>query len=259
MNPSGEAAGARKPVAFGDMRGWIEALRGAGELREIDAEVDWDVELGTIYRMAQGKGDRPAFLFRNIKDYNGAGRPLPGDFRRRPGRLFAPRHDVRPAAGHAGPRPGPDLPHHLQRTHPAGDGGHRPGEGERPHRRRYRPARLPGAQVEPARRRALRADLCRLRDQGPRYRTAQCRHLSRHGGRPGLDPGPDVAGAALGRALHQIRGAWREDAGRLRARLGALARLHRGRAGAARHLRIRRDGRDPRANRSSWCPARRCR
>ena len=29
----------RKPVAFGDMRNWMKALKSAGELREIDAEV----------------------------------------------------------------------------------------------------------------------------------------------------------------------------------------------------------------------------
>src|SRR6266700_5177407 len=37
----------RKPVAFGDMRGWIKALEAAGELRRIGAEVDWNIELGT--------------------------------------------------------------------------------------------------------------------------------------------------------------------------------------------------------------------
>ena len=60
----------RKPVAFGDMRNWMKALKGAGELREIDAEVDWNVELGTITRVAQGPGTGPALLFNNIKDYN---------------------------------------------------------------------------------------------------------------------------------------------------------------------------------------------
>src|SRR3546814_1575887 len=36
------------------------------------SEVDWDVELGSIVRMGQGTGRGPAFLFDNIKDYNGA-------------------------------------------------------------------------------------------------------------------------------------------------------------------------------------------
>ena len=46
----------RKPVAYGDLRGWIDALRAAGELHEINAEVDWNIELGTIMRLAQGPG-----------------------------------------------------------------------------------------------------------------------------------------------------------------------------------------------------------
>ena len=68
-NPS-DTAIARKPVAFGDLRGWIDALRAAGELAEIDREIHWDVELGTIVRMAQGTGHGPAFLFNDITDYN---------------------------------------------------------------------------------------------------------------------------------------------------------------------------------------------
>src|SRR5712691_8651206 len=60
----------RKPVAFGDLRGWIEALEAHGELQEIGAEVDWNIELGTIMRLAQGPGTGKALLFNNIKDYN---------------------------------------------------------------------------------------------------------------------------------------------------------------------------------------------
>ncbi|MGA8356761.1 MAG: UbiD family decarboxylase, partial [Xanthobacteraceae bacterium] len=59
----------RKPVAFGDLRGWMKALEGAGELQQIDAEVDWNIELGTIARLAQGAGTGPALLFNNIRDY----------------------------------------------------------------------------------------------------------------------------------------------------------------------------------------------
>ena len=61
----------RKPAAFGDLRAWIEALRAAGELHEVDAEIDWNIELGTVMRLAQGAGRGPAILFNNIKDYNG--------------------------------------------------------------------------------------------------------------------------------------------------------------------------------------------
>lgn len=56
-------------MQFGDLRGWIDHLRQAGELKEIDSEVDWDCELGTITRRAFGNGDGPALLFKNIKDY----------------------------------------------------------------------------------------------------------------------------------------------------------------------------------------------
>src|SRR5207244_1018123 len=59
----------RKPVAFGDLRGFIEALRAQGELAEIDAEVDWNIELGTVMRLAQGPGTGKALIFNNIKDY----------------------------------------------------------------------------------------------------------------------------------------------------------------------------------------------
>ncbi|HEY6254542.1 MAG TPA: UbiD family decarboxylase [Xanthobacteraceae bacterium] len=63
----------RKPVAFGDLRGWIAALKAYDELAEIDAEVDWNIELGTIMRLAQGPGTGRAMLFNNIKDYNKPG------------------------------------------------------------------------------------------------------------------------------------------------------------------------------------------
>jgi len=60
----------RKPIAFGDLRGWIEALKSQGELQEVGAEVDWNIELGTIMRLAQGPGTGKALIFNNIKDYN---------------------------------------------------------------------------------------------------------------------------------------------------------------------------------------------
>src|SRR5919201_2290200 len=65
-----DLAVARKPVAFGDLRGWIAALKAQGELAEIAAEVDWNIELGTIMRLAQGPGIGKAHIFNNIKDYN---------------------------------------------------------------------------------------------------------------------------------------------------------------------------------------------
>src|SRR6202161_3425117 len=59
----------RKPVAFGDLRGCLQALDGAGELQTIDAEVDWNIELGTVSRLAQGPGTGKALLFNKIRDY----------------------------------------------------------------------------------------------------------------------------------------------------------------------------------------------
>src|SRR5438046_6605839 len=60
----------RKPVTFGDLRGWIAAIKQQDELANINAEVDWNIELGTIMRLAQGPGTGKALLFNNIKDYN---------------------------------------------------------------------------------------------------------------------------------------------------------------------------------------------
>jgi 4-hydroxy-3-polyprenylbenzoate decarboxylase len=42
-------------------------------LHEVTGEVDWNTELGTIVRIAQGPGTGPALLFSNIKDYNKPG------------------------------------------------------------------------------------------------------------------------------------------------------------------------------------------
>jgi UbiD family decarboxylase len=59
-------------MQFGDLRGWIAQLKRAGELHEIDAEVDWDCGVGTVTMRAFGNGDGPALLFNNIKDYRHA-------------------------------------------------------------------------------------------------------------------------------------------------------------------------------------------
>jgi 4-hydroxy-3-polyprenylbenzoate decarboxylase len=60
----------RTPVAFGDLRGWIAALKAENELVDVGAEVDWNIELGTIARLAQGPATGKALMFSNIKDYN---------------------------------------------------------------------------------------------------------------------------------------------------------------------------------------------
>ena len=69
MPDAGHITNRIKPRSFGDLRGWIDALRKEGELHEINVEVDWDGELGAIARRAFGRGDGPALLFNNIKGY----------------------------------------------------------------------------------------------------------------------------------------------------------------------------------------------
>lgn len=53
---------------FADTRSFIEALRGTGDVAVIDAEVDWDLELGAISRRACER-DAPALWFRSVRDY----------------------------------------------------------------------------------------------------------------------------------------------------------------------------------------------
>src|SRR5437660_1659727 len=60
----------RHEVPFEPGQSVLDALRAHGELQEIDAEVDWNIELGTIMRLAQGSGTGKALIFNNIKDYN---------------------------------------------------------------------------------------------------------------------------------------------------------------------------------------------
>ena len=72
MSEQAEISNRLNPRAFGDLRGWIDALIQDGELHQIEAEIDWDCELGTIARRAFGEGDGPALMFNNIKGYNGA-------------------------------------------------------------------------------------------------------------------------------------------------------------------------------------------
>ena len=54
------------PRDCGDLRGWSEALIQEGELHQVEAEVDWDCELGAIARKTFGNGDGPALLCNNI-------------------------------------------------------------------------------------------------------------------------------------------------------------------------------------------------
>src|SRR5262249_44114842 len=94
----------RKPAVFGDLRGWIAALKAQGELAEINGEVDWNIELGTVMRLAQGPGTGKALLFNNIKDYN-----APASRRRR---IFGSPHNNY--------RRNPTMPRRPPHTQPRG-------------------------------------------------------------------------------------------------------------------------------------------
>ena len=52
-----------------DLRGWINKVEEAGELKRIDG-AHWDLEIGGITALSWEKGlNSPALLFENIVDY----------------------------------------------------------------------------------------------------------------------------------------------------------------------------------------------
>lgn len=56
-------------MPFNDLRGYIDKLKGYGELIEIDKEVDWNLEIGAIVRRCCEIGT-PAVHAKNIKGYS---------------------------------------------------------------------------------------------------------------------------------------------------------------------------------------------
>ncbi len=56
------------PAAEISMRGWMDTLEDAGQLRRISAKVDWDLEIAAIARVNIAKAG-PALLFNNIRDH----------------------------------------------------------------------------------------------------------------------------------------------------------------------------------------------
>ncbi len=74
------------PKAIPDLRAYVEALRAAGELQPIDAEVDLDLEIGAIIRRSY-ELRAPAPLFNRIKGIAPGFRVLgaPAGLSRRPG------------------------------------------------------------------------------------------------------------------------------------------------------------------------------
>jgi 3-octaprenyl-4-hydroxybenzoate carboxy-lyase Rift-related domain/3-octaprenyl-4-hydroxybenzoate carboxy-lyase N-terminal domain len=55
-------------MAYPGLRDWIAKIDAVGELKQITAEVDWNLELGAIARRVVTQ-QGPALLFENIKDY----------------------------------------------------------------------------------------------------------------------------------------------------------------------------------------------
>jgi 4-hydroxy-3-polyprenylbenzoate decarboxylase len=57
-------------MGYKNLREWIKRLESEGELKHIDAEVDWNEEIGAITRKVYSKRG-PALLFENIKGHKG--------------------------------------------------------------------------------------------------------------------------------------------------------------------------------------------
>lgn len=55
-------------MPYADLREYMDRLEAVGELKRIEAEVDWNLELGAIMRRANDLRE-PALLFEKIKDY----------------------------------------------------------------------------------------------------------------------------------------------------------------------------------------------
>ena len=233
-------------TAFGDLRGWIEALRAAGELEEIGGEVDWNVEIGNVVRMLQGSGDGPAFLFSNIKDYNGPDAVCSRIFTggqasySRIAMMFGLERDT----------PVRELVRICRTIF----------------QERIEPRVVKDGPVK--RNVVAGGDVDLLEFPVPKWnRLDGGRYVLTYAGCVTKDPDTGVHNVgiyrgmvggpasipvlmwraqALGSALRRPRAARRRDAGRLRDRMGAVPRLHGRSAGAPQRVGIRGDGRDPR-------------
>src|SRR5688500_2992768 len=62
------AAGQEQRMPFRDLREYLACLEREGVLTRVQAEVDWNLELGAISRRAMDRR-APALLFENIKGY----------------------------------------------------------------------------------------------------------------------------------------------------------------------------------------------
>ncbi len=174
----------RKPVAYGDLRGWIDALQGSGRAARDRRRGRLEHRARHHHAAGAGARHRPRAAVQQHQGLQQADEPLPPHLRLGAQQQSPHRHDARPAARHARARAGQDRPHD-----PAGE--HRRRASSRPAaaRRTSSPARtsistnFPVALLEPARRRPLSHHLCGRRHQGPGHRRDERRHLSRHGRR----------------------------------------------------------------------------
>ena len=58
-------------IGIKSLSDWMQAVESIGELKRIKAQVDCDLEMGTITYMAGKTVGGPALLFENIKDHPG--------------------------------------------------------------------------------------------------------------------------------------------------------------------------------------------
>jgi 4-hydroxy-3-polyprenylbenzoate decarboxylase len=84
------ASATNRPKHYRSPREHLDALRAIGELQEIDQEVDWNLEIGTITRRIYETGG-PAVLFNRIKGIEAGFRVLgaPAGISARPGQPMA--------------------------------------------------------------------------------------------------------------------------------------------------------------------------
>ncbi len=61
--------GGYDPREVRTVRDWIDLLKDEGEFREVNVQVDWDCEIGTIARYCMSAKNGVALLFDNIKGH----------------------------------------------------------------------------------------------------------------------------------------------------------------------------------------------
>ena len=224
----------RKPVAFGDMRGWLEGAGGGrGAARD---QRRGRLEHRARHHRAAGarRRHRSGAAVQQHQGLQCAHQPLPARVQRRAVELSPHGHAARPAARRPSARAGQGRPQHHDRQHPASHRQGRAGEAKRHHGRRYRSLPVSGAVLEPARRRPLHHDLWGRRHQGSDHRRYECRRLSRHDREPRPHPDPDVARPAYRPSRHRLAaGRQGRDADRGRHRAGS----RRSTSSAARRCR----------------------